>query len=73
MLEIGCGDGRMTWRYAEAAAAVLGLDPFDSDIHLAVTNTPDHLVSKIRFQVADALSVDLEESTFDVVVLSRSI
>ena len=25
VLEIGCGDGRLTWRYAEAAAHVTGI------------------------------------------------
>ena len=27
ILEIGCGDGRMTWRYADNAAHVTGIDP----------------------------------------------
>jgi ubiquinone/menaquinone biosynthesis C-methylase UbiE len=27
VLEIGCGDGRMTWRYAQLVRLVLALDP----------------------------------------------
>jgi 2-polyprenyl-3-methyl-5-hydroxy-6-metoxy-1,4-benzoquinol methylase len=26
VLEVGCGDGRLTWRYAEEAATVLAMD-----------------------------------------------
>lgn len=73
VLEIGCGDGRMIWRYAEKAASVLGLDPVESDIRLADANTPEALRSRVRFRVADAVSVHLHEVMFDVVVLSRSI
>ena len=73
VLEIGCGDGRMIWRYAEEAASVLGLDPVESDIRRADANTPEALRSRVRFQVADAVSVHLDEAMFDVVVLSRSI
>ena len=29
VLEIGCGDGRMTWRYAGAAAHVTCIEPFE--------------------------------------------
>ncbi len=27
VLELGCGDGRLTFRYADAAASVLAVDP----------------------------------------------
>lgn len=73
VLEIGCGDGRMTWRYADIAATVLGLDPVETDIHLAEASTPYVLRSKVSFRVADALSADVGEATIDLVVLGRSI
>jgi ubiquinone/menaquinone biosynthesis C-methylase UbiE len=73
VLEIGCGDGRMVWRYAEKAASALGLDNVDSDIDLAAASTPDALRNKVRFRVADAVHADLGAGTVDVVVLGRSI
>jgi ubiquinone/menaquinone biosynthesis C-methylase UbiE len=73
VLEIGCGDGRMLWRYSEKATSVLGLDPVESDIRLAQVGTPESLRSRVQFRVADARSVDLDEAMFDVVVLGRSI
>ena len=32
VLEIGCGDGRLTWRYAEAAAHVTAIEPFEEAV-----------------------------------------
>jgi 16S rRNA A1518/A1519 N6-dimethyltransferase RsmA/KsgA/DIM1 with predicted DNA glycosylase/AP lyase activity len=27
VFEVGCGEGRMTWLYADAASSVLGFEP----------------------------------------------
>ncbi len=27
VLEVGCGNGRLTWRFADRAASVMALDP----------------------------------------------
>jgi len=43
VLEIGCGDGRLTWRYAEAAAHVTGIDTFEQAIGRAKAHQPDML------------------------------
>ncbi|HEY2965307.1 MAG TPA: class I SAM-dependent methyltransferase, partial [Actinomycetota bacterium] len=32
VLEIGCGDGRLTWRYADRTAHVTAIDPFEDGI-----------------------------------------
>jgi SAM-dependent methyltransferase len=32
VLEIGCGDGRLTWRYAGRAEHVMAIDPFAASI-----------------------------------------
>jgi 2-polyprenyl-3-methyl-5-hydroxy-6-metoxy-1,4-benzoquinol methylase len=73
VLEIGCGDGRLAWRYADRAATVLGLDPFEPDIEHARANTPYHLASKVEFRTADAINADFTPESFDVVVFGRSI
>ncbi|HZY41350.1 MAG TPA: class I SAM-dependent methyltransferase, partial [Anaerolineae bacterium] len=36
VLEIGCGDGRLTWRYAAGAAHVTAIDPDADDIAIAI-------------------------------------
>ncbi|HID54865.1 MAG TPA: methyltransferase domain-containing protein [Anaerolineae bacterium] len=42
-LEIGCGNGRITWQYADEAALVHAIDPSDKKIALARETTPAHL------------------------------
>jgi ubiquinone/menaquinone biosynthesis C-methylase UbiE len=73
VLEIGGGDGRLIWRYADRAASVVGLDPFERDIEQACSATPDHVRSKVRFRICDAVTADFAPRSFDIVVLGRCI
>lgn len=75
VLEVGCGDGRMTWRYAEQAASVLALDTNEEEIQQANRNTPAALRSKVRFMVADITDpeLDLPDDAFEVAILSQSL
>lgn len=41
VLEIGSGEGRLTWRFAHQAASVLALDLNQIRIKGALDNTPD--------------------------------
>ena len=45
VLEVGCGNGRMTWRFAHEAASVLAFDPREAEIAAAKERTPDALKS----------------------------
>lgn len=49
VLEIGCGDGRLTWRLADNAAFVMALDPNADDIEKAKGNTPERSREKVSF------------------------
>jgi ubiquinone/menaquinone biosynthesis C-methylase UbiE len=73
VLEIGSGDGRLTWRYADKTASVIGIEPDEGQLTSANAAMPDHLRDRVRFCKADAATVDLPESAFDVVVLAWSI
>ncbi len=73
VLEVGCGDGRVTWRYAETAVSVLALDVNEQKIFQAVEQTPEGLRSKVTFIVADVNHVDIPQDFFDVAVLSHSL
>ena len=73
VVEIGCGDGRMTWRYAELTRSVLGLDPNQERIKLASESTPDNLKSIVTFRAGDIASDGLPDKGFDVALLSWSL
>jgi ubiquinone/menaquinone biosynthesis C-methylase UbiE len=73
VLEIGCGDGRMTWRYAALARSVLALDPSADRIEQAIGATPEALRSVVTFRVADITQASLPATAFDVAVLSWSL
>ena len=73
VLEVGCGDGRMTWFYADAAASVLAIDPDESSIAAAREETPEHLNAKVAFRVASMTDIDLADASYDVCVLSWSL
>jgi ubiquinone/menaquinone biosynthesis C-methylase UbiE len=73
VLEIGCGDGRLTWRYADRAAAVLALDPKPAEIDRALARRPDPLRERVTFRVADVTAEELPASAFDVGLFARSL
>ena len=73
VLEIGCGDGRLTRRYAARAASVLAIDPKEDDIASARADTPEALQSIVTFQAADVTELDLPCSAYDVVLVSWSL
>lgn len=73
VLEIGCGDGRMTWHYAALAHSVLALDPNAERIAQGIANLPADLTSAVTFKVADMTRDSLPTQAFDVAVLSWSL
>jgi ubiquinone/menaquinone biosynthesis C-methylase UbiE len=73
VLEIGCGNGRVTWCYANCVASVLAVDRREKDVEQARQRTPESLRGRITFVAADAATLDLRAGAFDVALFSRSI
>jgi 16S rRNA A1518/A1519 N6-dimethyltransferase RsmA/KsgA/DIM1 with predicted DNA glycosylase/AP lyase activity len=73
VLEIGSGNGRLTWRYAERVASVVGLEPDEGRAARARAATSDALRGRVDFRNADVVTVDLPAERFDVVLFSWSI
>lgn len=73
VVEIGCGDGRMTWRFAEHAKSVTALDPDAAMIESARERLPGELRSRVSFRVADIGAIDLQEDGYDIAVFSGSL
>jgi ubiquinone/menaquinone biosynthesis C-methylase UbiE len=49
VLEIGCGDGRLTWRYAHRAFHVMAIDPNVDRIERAEKNMSHKLKDRVEF------------------------
>ena len=75
VLEIGCGDGRLTWRYANKAAHVTAIDPFEGSITRAKANAPNDLKSRVEFRhvAFEDFAAAGGSSTFDIAILSWSL
>jgi 2-polyprenyl-3-methyl-5-hydroxy-6-metoxy-1,4-benzoquinol methylase len=70
VLEIGCGNGRLTWRYAGSTAEILGIDPDAQAIAAAREATPPELRKRVRFEVASPVERDVPRCHFDLAFFS---
>jgi 2-polyprenyl-3-methyl-5-hydroxy-6-metoxy-1,4-benzoquinol methylase len=75
VLEIGCGDGRLTRRYAGRAAHVTAHDPFAPAIGRARQNLPPELQGRVDFQASafEDFAAASPAPAFDLVLLSWSL
>ncbi len=75
VLEVGCGDGRLTWRYAEKAAQVTAIDPDREAIEKARANLPETLESRVNFDVStiEDFAISLRGRKFDLIIFSWSL
>ena len=75
ILEVGCGDGRLTWRIARQAARVLAIDPFEPSILRARSQLPRDLEPTVEFRHAPFkdFAATCPGSSFDTLILSWSL
>lgn len=71
-LEIGCGDGRLTWRYANSAATVTAIDLDADQLRIAVADRPGNLASKVNFARADGVRLPFKTEAFDLAIFAWS-
>lgn len=73
ILEIGCGEGRLTWKYAAPSSSTIGLDPDHSALRVARADSPHDLQNKVRFTQATARQIPFRKETFDIAILAWSL
>ncbi len=75
VLEIGCGDGRLTWQCADRAAHVTAIEPFAPAVARARENLPRRLASRVTLcPIAfDEFYAATAPLGFDVAIFSWSL
>jgi ubiquinone/menaquinone biosynthesis C-methylase UbiE len=70
VIEIGCGNGRLTRRLVHLGAQVDAVDPDRKSIATAKQDLPARLSERVRFKVGSALDLKYPKQTFDIAVFS---
>lgn len=73
VLEVGCGDGRLTRRLARLGARVQAVDPNAELIRAARERLPVSLAGRVCFAVGTSGQLKYAKGTFDTVVFSWSL
>src|SRR3970040_2065822 len=73
VLEIGCGDGRLTRRLARLGAQVVAIDPDRDAIRSARRALPRSYARQVSAAVGPASRLEFPAGTFDIVVFAWSL
>jgi len=73
VLEIGCGEGRLTWQYGEQAGTVAAIDPSIPRLGKARGSLPVGLARMLIFVAARAEALPFPAESFDLAILSYSL
>ena len=73
VLEVGCGEGRMTWQYAGAPRSTIGIDPDRDALRVARVDRPYNLEDKVLLACAASEYLPFSKETFDIAVLAWSL
>lgn len=73
VLEVGSGEGRLTWGIAPIAASVHSFDPDAERVAAARSACPAELREKVHFEVASAEAIEVQPQSADLVFFSWSL
>lgn len=73
VLEIGSGDGRLTWRYAENCRHSVSIDPVIGETASAAARRPARLRGRSSFVPATAMALPFSACSFDIALLAWSL
>ena len=73
VLEIGCGEGRLSWQYAREARSTVGIDLDLDALRVASVDRPSDLENKVHFSCAMSERLPFASETFDLAILAWSL
>ena len=73
VLEVGCGEGRLIWKYAAASSLTIGFDSDLDAVRVARADSPTDLRQNVHFANASARNIPFHKETFDIAILAWSL
>ena len=73
VLELGCGEGRLTVPLALDAARVLAFDSDPAAVERARAALPTDLAARVGYRVASGTELEVEPHSFNLAVFSWSL
>jgi ubiquinone/menaquinone biosynthesis C-methylase UbiE len=72
VIDIGCGDGRLTRFYARDASFVIGTDIEMDQLRIARLADPEAVSAKVNYAAARGEAMPIVNDTFDLAIFSWS-
>lgn len=73
VLEIGCGEGRLTWQYAKWTKSTVATDLDLDSLRVAKVDRPSPLEARVHLACADSHHIPFAKEKFDIAVLAWSL
>ena len=73
VLEVGCGEGRLTWQYAPGTHSVTAVDLDRNALRVARVDCPFDLKDEVSFICADSIHLPFAKEKFDIAILAWSL
>jgi ubiquinone/menaquinone biosynthesis C-methylase UbiE len=73
VLEIGCGEGRLTWQYAKEARSVIAVDLDHDSLRVAKVDRPVSLEKQVALACAASEYLPFSKEKFDIAILAWSL
>jgi ubiquinone/menaquinone biosynthesis C-methylase UbiE len=72
VLEIGCGEGRLTWQYAKETRSTVGIDLDRDALRVATVDRPSDLENRVHFSLAKSEHLPFSKKMFDLAIFAWS-
>ena len=73
VLEVGSGEGRLTWQYAKWAGSVIAIDPDVDSQRVAKVDRPHSLENTVHLSAASSEYLPFSKEKFDLAILAWSL